>query len=348
MGWNPGQKAAMREVMLKTDPGVYFYARLDFDHLVIKNLQEREEEEEREEAMMNWKGKEKGKVPLEEDPTIVSTISAIRFGDDQAWLGCYVTSEEHRGKGYGLAIFNHALDHLGRNRKSIGLNAAMSQVPNYQKSGFTKSSWTNERRRGAASDILDDHNRRELARKTAKGRKEGEAVEGVVVLLSDPRVDRDQLYRMEMRYTGFDRPEFINSWVDYHAHGDPAYYRVGVAVLSTTETDPYSGKPVLLGYGCARPAIVSYRIGPLYATDGNVASQLLVKIAIDVIAAEKRDPMGVPLVFDIDIVQENKAAMEMFDRIGWPNVISSLRMWRGVVPLYEAGGCFGIATAEAG
>jgi hypothetical protein len=154
---------------------------------------------------------------------------------------------------------------------------------------------------------------------------------------------------MEKRYTGLDRPEFIKYWVDYHANGDAsAHHRVGIAVLSSTKTDPYSGKPLLLGYGCTRPAIVSYRLGPLYATDGKVARQLLVKIAINVIAAEKRDPLGVPLMFDIDIVQENKSAVEIFDRIGWPNVVSSLRMWRGVVPPYEANGCFGIATGEAG
>ncbi|KAF9149092.1 hypothetical protein BG015_009131 [Linnemannia schmuckeri] len=334
MGWNPGQKAAMSQVMLKTDPGAYFYGRLE---------QEQEQGQEKNGRAMVVKEKGREKVALEDDRSIVSMISAIRFGDDQAWLGYYITEEQHRGKGYGLAIFNHALEHLGGpSRKSIGLNAVMSQVPNYQKSGFTQSSWTNERRRGPASDIVEGVHDRELAKKIARGEVDG------VVLLSDPRVDWDQLHRMEKQYTGFDRPEFIKSWADYHANGDPSAHRIGVAILSTTSTCPISKKPLLLGYTCARPAMVSYRIGPLYATDGEIARQLLVKLAVEVIAAEKRSPMRVPLVFDIDIVQENTAAVAMFDRMGWPNLISSLRMWKGVVPPYDASGCFGIATAEAG
>ncbi|KAF8936750.1 hypothetical protein BGZ47_009355 [Haplosporangium gracile] len=336
MGWNPGQKSAMRQVMLKTDPGAYFYCRLD-----TKEAQEQEQKKTGKVMVVKEKAREK--VALENDHSIVSIISAIRFGDDQAWLAYYITEEQHRGKGYGLAIFNHALEHLdGPSRKSIGLNAAMSQVHNYQKSGFTQSSWTNERRRGPASDIVEGTHDRELAEKIARDEVEG------VVSLSDPKMDWDQLYRMEKQYTGLDRLEFIKSWVDYHAHGDPSTHRIGVAVLSTTSTCPLSKKPLLLGYACARPATVSYRIGPLYATDGEVARQLLVKLAVGAIAAEKRFPLRVPLVFDIDIVQENTAAVAMFDRLGWPNVLSSLRMWKGVVPPYDASGCFGIASAEAG
>ncbi|KAG0379750.1 hypothetical protein BGX24_011862 [Mortierella sp. AD032] len=345
MGWNPGQKAAMRQVMLKTDPGAYFYGRLD-DHPSLFSLginngtTTRDSSDDEDDNLKIQEVKEEKPLALEDDRSIVSMISAIRFGEDQAWLSYYITEEKYRGCGYGLATFNRALEHVGHSRKSVGLNAVFAQVENYRKSGFTKSSWTNERRRGSARDVVEVQER-ELADRIGKNQVEG------LVLLSDPRVDWEQLPAMEKRYAGFNRPEFVKDWVRYHANY-PEHHRVGVAFLSPDKTDPITGKPLVLGYACARPAVVSYRIGPLYATDGEVARNLLVKLSAEVVAAEIKSPLGVPLIFDIDIVQQNEAAMSLFDKVGWPNVISSLRMWKGEVPPYDASGVFGISTAEAG
>ncbi|KAF9907035.1 hypothetical protein EC991_011339 [Linnemannia zychae] len=340
MGWNPGQKAAMREVMLKTDPGAYFYGRID-DHHSLSSYNNSNNTRDSSDDESGDKNQNKKKLlALEDDRSIVSMICAIRIGDDLAWLSYYITEEKYRGFGYGLATFNHALEHVGHSRKSVGLNAVFAQVENYRKSGFTKSSWTNERRRGSVKDVVEVQER-ELADKIARDDVAG------LVLLSDPRVDWDQLPAIEKRYAGFNRPEFIKDWASYHAN-HPEHHRAGVAFLSPDKFDPISGKPLVLGYACARPAVVSYRIGPLYATDGEVARNLLVKLSTEVVAAENKDPLGVPLVFDIDIVQQNEAAVALFDKVGWPNVISSLRMWKGEVPPYDASGVFGIATAEAG
>ncbi|KAF9149093.1 hypothetical protein BG015_009132 [Linnemannia schmuckeri] len=358
VGWNPGQKAGIRDVMLKTDPHGYFYGKIDpsavihdppstNNHTTVTTTtkhQEQGREQEQRATKTNKKeewGKGRGRE-LVEDPSVISVISAIRFGDDQAWIGCYITDPKYRGRGYGISTFNQALEHVGPTRKSVGLNAVFSQVDNYRRSGFTNPSWVNERRRGSVRDLI------EVQEPQLAARIVGGEFDEDLVLLSDERVDWDQLPGIEKRYTGFNRPGFVKDWVRFHA-SHPEHHRVGVAVLSRTQKDEESGKPLVLGYGCVRPGFTSYRAGPLYARDAETAKKLLVKLAVEVLAADKREPLvDVPLIFDIDIPDQNRASVQMFDGIGWTNTMSTQRLWRGVVPPYDASGCFGISLLEVG
>ena len=41
---------------------------------------------------------------------------------------------EYRKKGYGLKIFNRAMEYLGD--RNVGLDGVLAQVHNYEKSGF--------------------------------------------------------------------------------------------------------------------------------------------------------------------------------------------------------------------
>ncbi|KAG0284175.1 hypothetical protein BGZ97_008281, partial [Linnemannia gamsii] len=334
--------------MLKTDPHGYFYGKVDPSYVIPdpptstsastpkEQGQEKDQNQEKEHRVRKkevW-GKGRGRE-LVEDPTVISVISAIRFGDDQAWIGCYITDPKYRGRGYGISTFNRALEHVCTSslttRKSIGLNAVFSQVENYRKSGFTKASWVNERRRGSVRDLVEVQEPL-LANRIARGEDFGDEDGGLLVLLSDERVDWDQLPGIEKRYTGFNRPGFVKDWVRFHAE-HPEDHRVGVAVISTQEINPASGKPLVLGYGCVRPGFTSYRAGPLYARNVSIAKKLLVKLAVEVLAADKKDPLeDVPLIFDIDIPDQNKESVEMFDGIGWTNTMSTQRLWKGDVP----------------
>ncbi|KAF9122393.1 hypothetical protein BGW39_009773 [Mortierella sp. 14UC] len=350
VGWNPGQKAGIRDVLLKTDPGGYFYGKIDPDYVIREEVDElgtsgnnSGAKQEQEQEQGDPKKENDKVVALSDDPTVISVISAIRYGDEQAWIGCYITDPKYRGRGYGIATFNQALDHVLLNspsRTSIGLNAVFSQVDNYRKTGFTKSSWVNERRRGDLRDLVEVQER-ELADRIHRDDIEG------LVLLSDPRVDWEQLPAMETRYTGFKRPKSVKDWIQFHAK-HPQDHRVGIAFLSPDKIDPSSGKPVVLGYACARPGLTSYRAGPLYATSSSIAKTLLVKLSLGLLEAHRQDPLEVPLIIDIDIPDQNRASVDMFDGIGWTNTMSTLRMWRGEVPPYDVSGCFGISTLENG
>ena len=69
---------------------------------------------------------------LEDEP--VAGISVVRYGDDFGFLGLYIVRPEHRGKGYGWAIWQGGMVRLqGRN---VGLDGVVAQQDNYRRSGF--------------------------------------------------------------------------------------------------------------------------------------------------------------------------------------------------------------------
>ncbi|MEO1509577.1 MAG: GNAT family N-acetyltransferase [Cyanobacteria bacterium J06633_23] len=64
----------------------------------------------------------------------IASISAIKYGESFGFIGFYIVKPGFRGQGYGLAIWQAALDVLkGRN---VGLDGVVAQQDNYIKSGF--------------------------------------------------------------------------------------------------------------------------------------------------------------------------------------------------------------------
>jgi hypothetical protein len=65
----------------------------------------------------------------------VATISAVKYGASFGFIGFYIVKPEHRGKGYGLQIWNAAMRNL--EGRVIGLDGVIDQQENYRKSGFS-------------------------------------------------------------------------------------------------------------------------------------------------------------------------------------------------------------------
>lgn len=83
-----------------------------------------------------------GWLIAEADGEAVGCISALRYDDTFAFVGFYIVKPEHRGNGYGLALWNAAMEHVkGCN---VGLDGVLEQVANYERSRF----------------VLDDRNAR--------------------------------------------------------------------------------------------------------------------------------------------------------------------------------------------
>jgi GNAT superfamily N-acetyltransferase len=65
----------------------------------------------------------------------IAVISCVKYGGNFGFIGLYIVKPDYRGQGYGIQIWNAALDYLaGRN---IGLDGVIAQQGNYQKGGFT-------------------------------------------------------------------------------------------------------------------------------------------------------------------------------------------------------------------
>lgn len=93
-GWNPGLFDL--EAFYNTDPNGFFIAEID-------------------------------KQP-------VATISAVIYDDKFAFWGFYIVKPDYRSKGYGLALFKHAMQYLGD--RNIGGDGVVVQLVNYKKFGF--------------------------------------------------------------------------------------------------------------------------------------------------------------------------------------------------------------------
>lgn len=68
------------------------------------------------------------------DGQIVSIISAVKYGLFYGFIGFYIVDAKYRGKGFGIQIWNKAIDYL--EGRMIGLDGVPDQVSNYEKSGF--------------------------------------------------------------------------------------------------------------------------------------------------------------------------------------------------------------------
>lgn len=82
---------------------------------------------------------------LNEKP--ISCLSAVSYGKEFGFLGFYIVHADHRNKGYGIKIWNKAIDYL--KTRNIGLDGVVEQQENYKKSGF-KLSYRNIRYQGLA------------------------------------------------------------------------------------------------------------------------------------------------------------------------------------------------------
>ena len=106
-GWNPGLHDA--ECFYRTDPDGFFVGLLD-----------------------------------ENQP--VGCISAVSYNGKFGFIGLYIVAAEHRGKGFGTALWRRAMQRLdGHN---IGLDGVVGQQANYRKSGFNLA-YRNIRYQGA-------------------------------------------------------------------------------------------------------------------------------------------------------------------------------------------------------
>lgn len=61
-------------------------------------------------------------------------ISAVRYGADFAFIGLYISRPDCRGKGFGRAVWDHAMASL--DGRTIGLDGVPAQQGNYAAMGF--------------------------------------------------------------------------------------------------------------------------------------------------------------------------------------------------------------------
>lgn len=64
----------------------------------------------------------------------IASISAVDWGSGFGFIGLYIVVPEHRGQGFGMQLWQAAMQHL--EGKTIGLDGVVAQQANYARSGF--------------------------------------------------------------------------------------------------------------------------------------------------------------------------------------------------------------------
>ena len=242
----------------------------------------------------------------------VGCIAGVTYNPSYAFIGLFVVSSLHRGRGIGRHLWNHALKALS-NVQCIGLEAATQMVRFYEASGFKKESITTRQQLLCLSEESQHPNTTTLHRTDIS-----------VVPLRDIPLEAVQSY--DERHEISPRPHFLEQWLRHKA-GD-----VFVAIDS---------KGACHGYVRIRPCLLpvneGWRVGPWLAEESGIAS-LLLSNALD-------RHKGVIL---IDTPGHNPTAQKITAATGFKPLGSTVRMYRGLLPKSHDLNVYGLACLELG
>lgn len=171
---------------------------------------------------------------------LINVISAVRYGDNFGFIGLYICKSEHRGKGYGHLIWDHALDYL--KGRVLGLDAVKEQTASYAQHGF-KPVYRNIRQAGLSiCNVPMDE------RITTLGHD-----------LFPSVLDYDQ------RFFPAARPDFLKTWTD--------------PTLQNRHGFAFVEHGIVKGYGVLRQCQDGFKIGPLFADTSEIADTLFRALA---------------------------------------------------------------------
>lgn len=181
----------------------------------------------------------------------IGCISAVRYGESFGFIGLYIVRPEFRGKGYGLQLWQAAMDLLTAEtpKRNIGLDGVVAQQENYAKSGFARA-FRSVRFRGEPSAL--------------KNERDESAVD-----LSF--VDPQTLMEYDRACFPEAREDFLRAWV----------------AAPGTRALAWMDDGWLAGYGVIRPCREGWKIGPLFADHRRAAEGLFDALCSLVQASEQ-------------------------------------------------------------
>jgi GNAT superfamily N-acetyltransferase len=168
----------------------------------------------------------------------IGCISAVKYQGGFGFVGLYIVRLEYRGKGYGMALWNKAMEYLA------GCNAALdgvvAQQENYKRSGFVLA------HRNIRYELNDKPN--EIA------------VHKNVVSIEDTSFN--ELVKYDKRHFLFSRDVFLHKWIEQ----------------PNAKCFLYMEEGSIKGYGVIRQCGSGYKIGPLFSETADIAEALFLSL----------------------------------------------------------------------
>ncbi|KAL6060548.1 GNAT family N-acetyltransferase [Balamuthia mandrillaris] len=264
-GWNPGKHDA--EAFFAADPDGFFVAEL------------------------------KGEP--------VGTLSAVTYGKSFGFLGLYVVKPEHRGRGFGIAMWEKAMEYLQQEKdRVIGLDGVLAQEANYRRSGFS-SYYMHIRYQATLQHLITSSSSSDVM--------EGNGFHLKPCTAS--LMERVEAYDRQC-FPG-PRTAFLQKWL----------YAPDSVSLVAFSKDEGEGEAIR-GYGTIRASLGGYRVGPLFADSKEVAKALLLALASSASSISSSELLNA--VVSVDISEANEEAEKMAkEELGMVDVFRCVRMYHG-------------------
>ena len=248
----------------------------------------------------------------------ISCLSAVKHSDDFVFFGYYIVDEAYRGKGYGLAIFNHVMMVVKTSDKlNLALDSVVDAVPLYEIHGF-KRAWTNRRMEFDISYCVS------LLEKFTSPID--------ISVQPAKQVNQDLLSAYDTTVFGAPHDVFLKSVLN------------APNTLSFAATNPNGD---VLGFVAARRTIREedgWRIGPLFADGAQIARSLLKHVFGEVAKElQKRKVVTMDVPYDL-----NPEADAVAKELNGSLVFDCIRMFTKEIPVFPKQKVFGVATVEFG
>ncbi|PTB61707.1 hypothetical protein BBK36DRAFT_1131116 [Trichoderma citrinoviride] len=230
-------------------------------------------------------------------------VIGFTYPNKTGWVGFFIVNEEHRGKGWGAALFKAMLNSYQKNGvHTVGLDAVEEQVNTYARRGFVEAARIKLMTRVSAHEApLSSGD---------KQPKQGYTVTDI------KQVDMGAMANLDRAHTGLHRPAL---WSKAALFSRPDAF--GFAILSETSGD-------LQGLILVRRCEHGHRVGPLIADCTDHAS-LLLQLAM---SHPKISASTGSLI--AEAFGPNEHATRVFEDLGWQWAgLDYHRMWlEGRVP----------------
>lgn len=264
---------------------------------------------------------------LEGEP--IGCIAGVRYGPAYGFVGLFIVRPAYRGRGHGVALWRHALEHLA-DVACVGLEAAPDRIGDYAGWGFRPASPTTRWRRPAAGAQPGSMPQMPAAIEAASPPvfplPPSAAAPEDLLLVDARRLPDAVVQAFDAAREPSPRPHFLRDWL-HHPAG---------TVLALVDPAGHCH-----GFGRIRPCLLpegsGWRIGPLLATSPVWAERLLQALLA-------RHPGEVLL----DAPGANAAAAAVLERLGFQAASHTLRMYRGEQPTVSLADVYGLACLELG
>ncbi len=227
--------------------------------------------------------------------------SIVSYDGNFGFMGFFIMKPEYRSKGIGRKLWYLRRDKLISRLKPeapIGMDGVVDMQPFYKKGGF------------------------EMAFRDERHERLGETFE--VDLNISPIVEKDfeSIVIYDKQGFGYYRPQFLKPWLN----------------MPEVLAYKYEEDASLKGYVVLRKAGQGYKIGPLFADNGNIAEELY-KVCLNAVPGES--------VY-LDIPMKSPAAVALAKKYKTTYSFECARMYYNGRPDISLEKVFGVTTFELG